>query len=119
MALINCPECNRSEVSDSSEACPGCGFNLNKLYKKKEKDKVIVATKRKISKILTVFMILLSFVFLLFFFVVPLENCPMAATRHSQSGFIIRPCTNRITGYQSSTTGRCSDCQNNRTTQFR
>lgn len=27
MALINCPECNKS-ISDQSNSCPGCGYPL-------------------------------------------------------------------------------------------
>lgn len=36
MALINCPECGRNNVSDSAGACPGCGFDL-KSYSEKIK----------------------------------------------------------------------------------
>lgn len=28
MALIKCPECGRENVSDSAEACPGCGYGI-------------------------------------------------------------------------------------------
>jgi len=28
MALINCPECNRENVSDAAESCPSCGFGI-------------------------------------------------------------------------------------------
>ena len=34
MALISCPECNRSGVSSTTNACPGCGFNI---YKHRQK----------------------------------------------------------------------------------
>ena len=33
MALIYCPECGRGGVSDSSNACPGCGFNIARKVK--------------------------------------------------------------------------------------
>ena len=32
MALVNCPECGRENVSDSAERCPGCGFGLKSYY---------------------------------------------------------------------------------------
>lgn len=32
MALINCPECNRSNVSDLAEVCPSCGFGIKKHF---------------------------------------------------------------------------------------
>lgn len=28
MALINCPECGRENISDSAESCPNCGFGI-------------------------------------------------------------------------------------------
>ena len=28
MALTKCPECGRKNVSDSAEACPGCGYGV-------------------------------------------------------------------------------------------
>lgn len=28
MALINCPECGRNNVSDSAKRCPGCGYPI-------------------------------------------------------------------------------------------
>jgi len=34
MALIKCPECGRSGVSDKSNACPGCGINIAEALKK-------------------------------------------------------------------------------------
>ena len=48
MALINCPNCGRSNVSDSAENCPECGYNikahLEEIKKKQEnieKQKII------------------------------------------------------------------------------
>lgn len=32
MALINCPECGRENVSDSAENCPSCGFGVKKHF---------------------------------------------------------------------------------------
>jgi ribosomal protein L37E len=36
MALINCPECGRENVSDTAEACPSCGFGIKEYYVKLE-----------------------------------------------------------------------------------
>jgi len=38
MALINCPECGREKVSDSAEACPGCGYGI-KVYTEEQQRK--------------------------------------------------------------------------------
>ena len=35
MALINCPECGRENVSDSAEACPNCGFGIKEYIEEK------------------------------------------------------------------------------------
>lgn len=37
MALINCPECGKENVSDSAIACPYCGFNIRE-YIEREKE---------------------------------------------------------------------------------
>ena len=40
MALVNCPECNKENVSDTSVSCPNCGFNIKQYFeteKRKEK----------------------------------------------------------------------------------
>ena len=34
MALIKCPECGRENVSDSAEACPGCGYGIRKHFER-------------------------------------------------------------------------------------
>ena len=36
MALINCPECGRENVSDSALACPNCGFGIREYFSKTE-----------------------------------------------------------------------------------
>lgn len=41
MALIKCPECGRANISDSTENCPFCGYNIKehiKRQKQKEQD---------------------------------------------------------------------------------
>lgn len=45
MALVNCPECGRENVSDSAESCPSCGYNIKghfeqiKMKEKEENEK--------------------------------------------------------------------------------
>lgn len=34
MALIECPECGRKNVSDSAKACPECGFGIEEYFEK-------------------------------------------------------------------------------------
>lgn len=34
MALIQCPECGKENVSDTAVSCPNCGFNISKYYNK-------------------------------------------------------------------------------------
>lgn len=36
MALINCPECGKENVSDSAESCPNCGYNIKRYYDKEK-----------------------------------------------------------------------------------
>lgn len=48
MALIKCPECGRENVSDTAEACPGCGYGIRKHF---EQEKQLRAAKEKQSKI--------------------------------------------------------------------
>lgn len=42
MALINCPNCGRSNVSDSAEKCPECGYNIKAHFEeiKKEQENI-------------------------------------------------------------------------------
>lgn len=39
MALVNCPECGRENVSDSAEMCPSCGYNVKEHFLKIEQEK--------------------------------------------------------------------------------
>lgn len=34
MALVNCPECGRENVSDTANSCPSCGFPLKEHFEK-------------------------------------------------------------------------------------
>ena len=38
MALIQCPECERNNVSDSAETCPDCGYGIKKHFEKIAKE---------------------------------------------------------------------------------
>ena len=35
MALVNCPECGRANVSDTAESCPDCGYNIKAFFEDK------------------------------------------------------------------------------------
>ena len=37
MALVNCPECGRENVSDTADTCPACGYNIKAHYNKIKK----------------------------------------------------------------------------------
>lgn len=49
MALINCPECNCENVSDSATACPKCGFNIREFI---EKQKQLEESKKKTEELI-------------------------------------------------------------------
>lgn len=38
MALVNCPECGKANVSDTAESCPECGYSIKKHFER-EKEK--------------------------------------------------------------------------------
>ncbi len=40
MALIQCPECGRENVSDTAISCPDCGFNVRKYIEEKKKEQL-------------------------------------------------------------------------------
>lgn len=77
MALINCPECNK-EVSDIANACPNCGYPINKnieksnnnvfyqkptekLPKEKKKGNCLITTIKIIGGIIAFFVIISFF----------------------------------------------------------
>ena len=39
MALVNCPECGRENVSDTALACPSCGYPIGEHFKKTKLEK--------------------------------------------------------------------------------
>ena len=58
MALINCPECGKENVSEFAITCPGCGFTIAKYFEeKKEAEKNLISCpecgKENISKLLS------------------------------------------------------------------
>lgn len=38
MALVKCPECGRENVSDSADACPGCGYGVKAHFERIKKE---------------------------------------------------------------------------------
>ena len=36
MSLVICPSCGRKNVSDTTEMCPGCGYNIKKHFSQKK-----------------------------------------------------------------------------------
>lgn len=55
MALVNCPECGKANVSDTAESCPECGFSIKKHYEQirrkeqREQEKVALEEKERIE----------------------------------------------------------------------
>ena len=52
MALISCPNCGRSNVSDSAEKCPECGYNIKAHLEeiKKKQENIEKADKESLIK---------------------------------------------------------------------
>lgn len=50
MALVNCPECGRGNVSDSAEACPDCGYGIKAYFEELERKRVLEQQKLEIEK---------------------------------------------------------------------
>lgn len=44
MALINCPECGKENVSDSADSCPNCGYAIKECLKSKKRSDICFAT---------------------------------------------------------------------------
>ena len=40
MALVNCPECGRENISDTAEQCPACGYSVKKHFDKEKAKKI-------------------------------------------------------------------------------
>ena len=60
--LIKCPECGK-EISDQAKACPFCGFPLEKLEKKENKEDTLVIARRGNRRMHTTVFILSGIVF--------------------------------------------------------
>lgn len=56
MALMNCPECGRKNISEDKESCPFCGFNIMKYNKQAEKEQKKSVKKGLIKKIIFSFL---------------------------------------------------------------
>ena len=52
MALINCPECGRENVSDSAESCPNCGYGIKAHFEKikAQEEKIRKEEERKVAE---------------------------------------------------------------------
>lgn len=46
MALVNCPDCGKMNVSDTAEHCPECGYAIKKHFER-EKEKAYYQKKRR------------------------------------------------------------------------
>jgi ribosomal protein L37AE/L43A len=46
MALIKCPECTRSGVSDTARACPNCGYDIKEHFIKLRKKEMNLIMER-------------------------------------------------------------------------
>ena len=51
MALINCPECGRENVSDTATACPSCGYGIKEHFCLEKKDIIDDTSSENDSKI--------------------------------------------------------------------
>lgn len=47
MALVNCPECGKSNVSDTADQCPECGYGIREYFER-EKRKAYYAEQQRI-----------------------------------------------------------------------
>lgn len=47
MALVNCPECGRENVSDSAESCPSCGYSIKMYYEAKKNAELKEAIRKR------------------------------------------------------------------------
>ena len=57
MALINCPECGRQNISDTAIACPQCGFAIREYTETRQQEQTkelqFDATKQKVAIVYT------------------------------------------------------------------
>lgn len=47
MALVNCPECGKANVSDTAVSCPECGYNIKAHFQKIEFEKMRLQAERQ------------------------------------------------------------------------
>ncbi len=50
MALTQCPECGRENVSDSAEKCPDCGFGIKAYFEKLDYERSLLKAEEESNK---------------------------------------------------------------------
>lgn len=46
MALISCPECGKSNISDTAECCPECGYSIREHFAREKRKNAVAEEKR-------------------------------------------------------------------------
>lgn len=89
MALINCPECGKENVSDQADMCPNCGFGIKTYFEKmiqeeqnqremNEKrqtrlESITIPNKPKISRVFIIIMIIIFIALTWLFLYAPIK----------------------------------------------
>lgn len=50
MALINCPECGKENVSDQAAQCPNCGYDIKKHFQEIQEKKRLTEKRRYLER---------------------------------------------------------------------
>lgn len=50
MALINCPECGKENVSDQAAQCPNCGYDIKKHFQEIQEKKRLTENRRYLER---------------------------------------------------------------------
>lgn len=50
MALVNCPECGRENISDTAEQCPECGYAVKKHYEREKRLELIEEERKQLEE---------------------------------------------------------------------
>lgn len=51
MALVNCPECGKSNVSDTAVSCPECGFAIKEYFDKVKAEEQRISNEKTMKRI--------------------------------------------------------------------